>query len=66
MDRPTLAAMLGIAILVPYEFAQYFSGSPTFYRRLPRAVRGVLYALLVFAILLGTSNEPTQFIYFQF
>jgi len=66
MDKPTLAAMLGMAILIPYEFAQYFAGSPTFYRRLPRPARGVLYAILVFAILLGTSNEPTQFIYFQF
>jgi D-alanyl-lipoteichoic acid acyltransferase DltB (MBOAT superfamily) len=66
MEKPTLAAMLGMAILIPYEFAQYFAGSPTFYRRLPRPARGALYAFLVFAILLGTSNEPTQFIYFQF
>jgi D-alanyl-lipoteichoic acid acyltransferase DltB (MBOAT superfamily) len=66
MKTPTLAAMLGSAILVPYEFVQYFAGSPTFYRRLPSPVRGALYAILVVAILLGTSNEPTQFIYFQF
>ena len=66
IPKPTLAALVGTAILVPYEFCQYFAGSPTFYRRLPRPVRGILYAMLIFAILLGTSNEPTQFIYFQF
>ncbi len=66
MARPSLAAMFGMAILVPYEFAQHFAGSPTFYRQLPRPVRGMLYGNLLFAILLGTSNEPTQFIYFQF
>jgi D-alanyl-lipoteichoic acid acyltransferase DltB (MBOAT superfamily) len=66
LSPPTLAAMFGVAILVPYEFAQYFAGSPTFYRRLPRPVRGMLYGALLFAILLGASNEPTQFIYFQF
>jgi D-alanyl-lipoteichoic acid acyltransferase DltB (MBOAT superfamily) len=66
MSRPTLAAMLGLSILIPYEFAQHFAGSPQFYRRLPRPIRGALYATFVLAILLGTSNEPTQFIYFQF
>jgi hypothetical protein len=66
MPRPTLAALVGTAILGAYEFAQYFAGSPTFYRRLPRPLRGMLYATLAFTILLGTSNEPTQFIYFQF
>lgn len=66
MARPSLAAMLGVSILVPYEFAQHFAGSATFYRALPRPVRGILYGMLLFAIMMGTSNEPTQFIYFQF
>ncbi|HMB02296.1 MAG TPA: MBOAT family O-acyltransferase, partial [Isosphaeraceae bacterium] len=66
MMRPTLAAMLGLPFLIGYEAIEYAAGSPRFYQAPPRPVRGALYGLLVFLTLLGTSNEPTQFIYFQF
>ena len=66
MKKPTLAALLGLPMLIGYELAQYRAGTATFYRRLPAPLRGALIATLIFITLLGTSNEPAQFIYFQF
>lgn len=66
IKRPTFAAIVGLPILVAYEFAEYHAGNSKFYERLPAIARGALYAALIFSIFLGTSNEPTQFIYFQF
>jgi alginate O-acetyltransferase complex protein AlgI len=66
IGKPTLAAIVGLSILIPYEFAQHLAGSRSFYRAWPRPARGVVYAMLLLAIILGLSNEPTQFIYFQF
>ncbi len=66
IHKPTLAGIVGLMVLLFYELCEHGSGNTLFYRRLPSVVRGGLYAVMVFVILLGTSNAPVQFIYFQF
>ncbi len=63
---PTFAALIGLPLLMLLEAIEYARDDQLFYRKLPAAVRGALYAFMIFVVLLGTSNEPTQFIYFQF
>ena len=64
--KPTLAGLAGLPLLIVFECVEYGTGRRTFYRSLPSPVRGLLYALILFALILGTSNVATQFIYFQF
>ncbi len=66
MKRPALAALSGLPLLVVYEIAEYWRGSVHFYFEMPRPIRGALYAAMIVVLLMGTSNEPAQFIYFQF
>ena len=66
IKRPSPAALFGLPLLVAYELCQYAAGDSHFYERLPTPVRGALYATMLFLIAMGSSNEPTQFIYFQF
>ena len=51
---------------VRIECLEYAAGSRTFYRAWPAPVRGAFYAILIFVLLMGLSNAPAQFIYFQF
>lgn len=60
------AAELGLCVLIAFEFLEYLSGSPTFYREWPPPVRGAFYALVAFILVMGFPNEPAQFIYFRF
>ena len=65
--RPAVSALAGAILLVGWEIAQYRSGGdPRFYRSWPAAMVGLAIAMMLFLILMGTSNEPAQFIYFQF
>ncbi len=65
--RPAVSAVAGVLLLIAWEIAQYNRGGDArFYRALPTAITGLAAALMVFLILMGTSNEPAQFIYFQF
>ena len=66
ISRPTLAGLLGLPLLVMYEIAEYYHQSPHFYVKLPDIFRGILYAAFTILIIMGMSNEPEQFIYFQF
>ncbi len=61
-----LPALVGIPMLIGYELAEYAAGSHVFYRRLPIPIRAAWYATLIFVVIMGSSNEPSQFIYFQF
>jgi alginate O-acetyltransferase complex protein AlgI len=63
---PRTSALLGLPLLVITEVMQFSSGRTHYYLRYPYAIRGLILALMVVTILLGTSNEPAQFIYFQF
>jgi len=66
MPKPTFSGLLGLPLLMSYELIEYYAGSQYFYRRSPAMMRGILYAALTILIVMGTSNEPAQFIYFQF
>jgi D-alanyl-lipoteichoic acid acyltransferase DltB (MBOAT superfamily) len=66
MPKPTLPALLGLPLLVLYEFVEYQANTAHFYYRYSAVLRGVLYAMLTLLIVMGTSNAPAQFIYFQF
>ena len=63
---PRLPALVGLPLLLAYEWAEYAAGTNVFYRRLAPPIRGAWYASLIFVLVMGLSNEPSQFIYFQF
>jgi alginate O-acetyltransferase complex protein AlgI len=63
---PRLPALAGLPLLLAYEWAEYAAGSNVFYRTLAPPIRGAWYAALIFVLVMGMSNEPSQFIYFQF
>ncbi len=63
---PRWSAALGIPVLLGLDLIEYATGDALAYRRLPAWSRGALYAFLIFVIIMGTGNEPTEFIYFQF
>jgi hypothetical protein len=63
---PRLSALLGMSLLLAMEVVQYWKGDSHFYQRFPVAFRGLLIAAMIAVTLIGMSNEPAQFIYFQF
>ena len=66
MPKPTLPALFGLPLLILYECLEFQSKSVHFYYRYSALIRGVLYAIFTLLIVMGTSNAPAQFIYFQF
>jgi D-alanyl-lipoteichoic acid acyltransferase DltB (MBOAT superfamily) len=66
MKRPTFAAILALPLLIIYEWYEYKSGTIRFYQNLPKPVIGMAIAVITWLIAMGLSNEPSQFIYFQF
>jgi D-alanyl-lipoteichoic acid acyltransferase DltB (MBOAT superfamily) len=64
---PGFSAFLGVILLVAWEIAQFSSGgSAKFYQKIPQWQLGFANAAMVFLTFMGMSNEPAQFIYFQF
>lgn len=63
---PRPSSVLGMSLLLVMEIAQYWKADPHYYQRLPVPARGFLIAAMIAIILMGTSNDPAQFIYFQF
>jgi alginate O-acetyltransferase complex protein AlgI len=66
ISKPTLPALMGLPLLLLYEASEYYAGTVHFYARFPSLLRGAFYAILTLLIIMGTSNAPAQFIYFQF
>jgi alginate O-acetyltransferase complex protein AlgI len=66
ISKPTLPALIGLPLLLLYEATEYYVGTVHFYARFPSLLRGAFYAVLTLLIIMGTSNAPAQFIYFQF
>jgi D-alanyl-lipoteichoic acid acyltransferase DltB (MBOAT superfamily) len=65
-SMPRISAFLGIALLSLMEIAQYWRGDAHYYRRFPLPAQGLMVAAMIFITFMGMSNEPAQFIYFQF
>lgn len=63
---PRLSSTLGLPLLLLIEICQYWTNDARYYRRLVLPVRGFLIAAMLSVIVIGMSNEPAQFIYFQF
>ena len=63
---PRLSSLLGLCLLLLMEIAQYRTGDSHYYQRLSVPVRGFQIAAMIATIMIGMSNEPAQFIYFQF
>jgi alginate O-acetyltransferase complex protein AlgI len=63
---PRLSAIAGMALLCGIELVQHWKADPCFYRRLAVPIRGFLIAAMIAITMMGMSNEPAQFIYFQF
>jgi alginate O-acetyltransferase complex protein AlgI len=63
---PRLSALFGMVLLFGMELIEYKAGDRRFYRRLPIPIRGFLIAAMIAITMMGMSNEPAQFIYFQF
>ncbi len=66
LTKPTTSAILGIVILAGLQLADYRAGRLESFLSWRPALQGLLYAILLFILIMGTSNAPTQFIYFQF
>jgi len=63
---PTLSAIAGTLLLAGMQLVDYRAGRLESFMRWPAALQGALYAALFFVLIMGTSNAPVQFIYFQF
>jgi alginate O-acetyltransferase complex protein AlgI len=63
---PRLSSLVGSCLLFLMEVAQYWTGDVRYYRRFPTPLRGFHIAALIAITIMGMSNEPAQFIYFQF
>jgi D-alanyl-lipoteichoic acid acyltransferase DltB (MBOAT superfamily) len=66
ISKPTTAAMLGIFVLAVLQVCDYRSGGMESFKHWWPGLQGLLYATLIFILIMGTSNAPVQFIYFQF
>jgi alginate O-acetyltransferase complex protein AlgI len=65
-QNPRLSALFGIVLLLAMEVGQYWTQDAQYYRRLIAPLRGFLIASMLAITIMGMSNEPAQFIYFQF
>jgi D-alanyl-lipoteichoic acid acyltransferase DltB (MBOAT superfamily) len=64
---PPLSTLLGMIVLATWEIGQYRAGGDgRFYQRYPTWAVGFAVAAMTFLLVMGTSNAPAQFIYFQF
>ena len=63
---PSTATLLGIPLFLVLDFLAYHHSSDLYYRKWPDAMRGALVAALFILVLMGWSNAPAEFIYFQF
>jgi alginate O-acetyltransferase complex protein AlgI len=66
IPKPTTAALFGIVVLATLQLLDYRSGKLESFFYWPAARLGALYAIIIFILVMGTSNAPVQFIYFQF
>jgi D-alanyl-lipoteichoic acid acyltransferase DltB (MBOAT superfamily) len=65
-SKPKAAALFGLPILLCIEIIDYMSNGKNFYQTLPIPVWTAIYAMMIFAFVLGVGSESAQFIYFNF
>ncbi len=63
---PPLSTLIGIPVFLVFDFLAFHHSSDLFYRKWPAAARGSLVAGFFILVLMGWSNAPAEFIYFQF
>jgi D-alanyl-lipoteichoic acid acyltransferase DltB (MBOAT superfamily) len=66
VGKPATSALLGIMVLSVLQVCDYRAGRPESFKSWPIPLQGLLYATIIFILIMGTSNAPVQFIYFQF
>ncbi|MGH7518873.1 MAG: hypothetical protein ACREOC_15645 [Gemmatimonadales bacterium] len=66
-DTPWLIPLMGLSAAVLFiDVPQYITKSRTAMLRWPWPIRGVVYAVLVLAIVIFGADSDVRFIYFQF
>ncbi len=63
---PSAVTLLGIPVFLILDYLAFHTGKERFFDTWPPPARGALYALLFTLLLMGWSNAPAQFIYFNF
>ncbi len=66
LAKPPLATLIGIPLFLVFDFLAFRHSSDLFYRQWPNSARGSLVAMMFILTLMGWSNAPAEFIYFQF
>ncbi len=66
IKRPPLVVFISLPLLILYETIEYKTQNILFYRALIKPILGGSIAFILLCIAMGLSNEPAQFIYFQF
>ena len=63
---PRPSAIIGLVLLGLMEVAQHRQADAHYYQKLPLPLLGFLISTMIYITFMGMSNEPAQFIYFQF
>jgi alginate O-acetyltransferase complex protein AlgI len=66
ISMPTLSALIGVPILFALQLCDFRADRLESFQSWRPSLQGILYATLLFILIMGTSNAPVQFIYFQF
>lgn len=66
LAKPTTSALVGIIVMIFLQLCDYHSDRLESFRYWRPPMQGLLYAILIFVLVMGMSNAPVQFIYFQF
>lgn len=66
LPRPPIGALLGIMLLAVLQIVEHMDGRAEVLRYLPKPLQGAVLAMVIVILVMGTSNVPAQFIYFQF
>jgi alginate O-acetyltransferase complex protein AlgI len=66
IPKPPFSSLLGLALLLLLQVAEHLDGRLDVVRFWPRPLQGAACALGLWILVMGTSNAPVQFIYFQF
>jgi alginate O-acetyltransferase complex protein AlgI len=63
---PRLSSLAGLPLLFMIEISQFWTDDHQALRRFPVPLQSLVLSIMLAIIMIGMSNEPAQFIYFQF